>query len=154
MPTEVPIKCDNCGNEELEHGFRHGRLNGMLNTGGPGQPPPAMDNQFAMYWCLQCDGVFPYKKHYAAQPQIQAQYDRIMKFCKERIERRKKFEEMGKQLESIQGARKSLAILPGATGSFESQISAAVAPLKEEIESLKAELLKRRGGRPKKQIED
>ena len=107
-----------------------------------------------MYLCLNCDGIFPYRKHYAAQPQMQAQYETLMKACKERIARTNKLEEGIKQIESIQGARKSLAILPGATGSFESQISSAIAPLKEEIEKLKAELMKRRGGRPRKVEEE
>jgi hypothetical protein len=57
---------------------------------------------------------------------------------------------MGKQLESIQSARKSLAVLPGGNGSFESQISSAIAPLLKKIEEMDAELIKRRGGRPKK----
>ena len=155
MPAEIPVKCDNCGRDDrLIHGLIFGKLNGLLSIGGPGQIPPTMGTQFAMYICLNCDGIFPYRKHYAAQPQVQAQYESIMKACVERIARTNKLEEGIKQIESIQGARKSLAILPGATGSFESQISAAVAPLKEEIEKLKAELMKRRGGRPRKVEEE
>jgi hypothetical protein len=155
MPPEIPIKCDSCGRDDrLIHGLVFGKLNGLLSIGGPGQVPPTMGTQFAMYLCLNCDGIFPYRKHYAAQPQVQAQYEAIMKACRERMDRTKKLEDGIKQIESIQGARKSLSSLPGATGSFESQISSAVAPLKEEIEALKAELMKRRGGRPRKVEEE
>ena len=150
MPAETPIKCENCGNEELIHGIKLGRLNGVMgNIGGPGQEPPAMGSQWAVYLCLQCDAIFPYRKHYAAQPQVQAQYEKIYKFCKERMEQRRRLEEIGGQIESIRDSRKALSVLPGAMGSNEAAISAAMQPLLARLEVVESEIQKRKGGRPK-----
>jgi DNA-directed RNA polymerase subunit RPC12/RpoP len=149
MPPETPIKCDNCGNEELVHGLRLGRLNGVMgNLGGPGQEPPPMGNQWAVYMCLQCDGIFPYKKHYTAQPGIQSQYERVYRFCKDRMEHRKRLEEIGGQLESMRDAKKALSVLPGAMGSNEVAMSAKLEPLIARLEQVEAEIQKRKGGRP------
>ena len=149
MPPETPIKCENCGNEELIHGLKLGRLNGAMgNIGGPGQEPPTMGAQWAVYMCLQCEAVFPYKKHYAAQPQIQAQYEKVYRFCKERMLHRKRLEEIGGQLESMRDAKKTLSVLPGAMGSNEVVISTAIAPLMARIETLEAEAKRKKGGRP------
>jgi hypothetical protein len=107
-----------------------------------------MGAQWAVYMCLQCEAVFPYRKHYAAQPQMQAQYTKIHQFCKERMLHRRRLEEIGGQLESMRDARKTLAVLPGAMGSSEAVISAAIQPLLTRIETLEAESKRKKGGRP------
>lgn len=149
MPLETPIKCDNCGNEELIHGMKLGRLNGVMgNFGGPGQEPQTMGSQWAVYLCLQCSAIFPYKRHYAGQPQIMAQYEKIYKACRDRIEYLKRLEEIGGQAESVRESRNALKTLPGASGSSEIAISAAIEPILRRLESVEAEQQRKKGGRP------
>lgn len=151
-PVELPIKCENCGSEDLVHGLKFGKLNGAVgNTGGPGQEPMPIGNQWAVYMCPQCSAIFPYKKHYVGSPAVVAQYQRVHQFFKERMERMKKAEEVAEKLESVRAANKTLATLPslpGSLGSNEQAISNAIAPLIAKINAMDEELKKRRGGRP------
>ena len=157
MPQEVPVKCAGCSNEELVHGLRLGRLNGvMANLGGPGQEPPPMGIQWAVYLCPKCGYIGPYKKNYSSQQTVQIAYEKLTKICKEYADIKKVPEEAIKQLESMRDSRKVLSVLPGAMGSNEAMISSIVAPLRERIDQLEAdakrfeaEIQKRKGGRPK-----
>lgn len=155
-PAESPLRCEHCGNAVLVHGpeLRMGMLNSLLaNLGGPGQEPPQIGNQWAVYLCLQCNGIFPYKKHYAAQPALQAQFDQLHQQCINRMTRIKNLEELGKKLESLVDSFKVTAALPGMPAGNEAILSlkAEMKAIQEELSEFKSELKRRRGGRPKKQ---
>lgn len=154
MPPETPVQCEHCGNDQLLHGadLKLGTLNNMLaNIGGPGQVPPTMGNQWAVYLCPRCGAIFPYRKHYATQPQLQAQYEKIVKLCKERMNRQKNLEELGEKLEGILESFKVTSALPGGPGSNEDQQSMQheLTEIRKELAEMRAEIKRRRGGRPK-----
>jgi hypothetical protein len=83
---------------------------------------------------------------------IQEEYAALHTRCQEWNEHNNvvELDKLKEQLESILDAHTTLASLPGGRGSIEVALETALAPIREQMESFKAELMRRRGGRPKR----
>lgn len=149
MPIETPHQCDNCGNELLLDAGTAGRWDSALHTGGPQQAPRPMGIQWAFYRCPACGFEGPWSKHWiGSSRELIAQYQDLLRSCKERYAQRRAGEEKLEKVLGILDAQKALASLPGAS-NIERVISVAVEPLLERIATLEDEAKRRRGGRPK-----
>lgn len=155
MPLETELKCENCGNTILIHGRTMGRLNANhVNVGGPGQTPQTMGVQWAVYECLNCGGVFPYKKYYGVMGRpLQEAYVQIHNWCRERLGRRSVEKEAAEKLKGMIDSTKTLASLPGSDG-LEEALTAALEPILKRLDKLETEAKRKRGGRPKKKPAD
>jgi hypothetical protein len=151
MPAEIPLKCEECGNEDLIHGLKLYKVNSLLSTGGPAQEPPVMGPQWALYMCPICDAIYPYKKYYPGTRELQATYEKLHKFFKERLDRRISLNEKSKKIEALIESSKTLSSLPGGASGLEAMLSQVIGPLRERVELLEGEAKKRKGGRPKKE---
>jgi hypothetical protein len=149
MPIETPHQCDNCGNELLLDAGTAGRWDSALHTGGPQQAPRPMGIQWAFYRCPACGFEGPWSKHWiGSSRELIAQYQDLLRSCKERYAQRRAGEEKLEKVLGILDAQKALASLPGSPASFETAVAEAVRPLLKRLEAAEEELRRRRGGRP------
>lgn len=156
MPTERPHKCDNCGSEWLFNVGKCGRWNATLHTGGPHSEPHPMGIQWAYYKCRDCGFMAPWKKGWAAgSRELQNQYKKQLEECREIFNRQNKLTQQLEKFKGLIDANETLSSLPSTGSSVDTH--AAITSLQEQldealkkIEDMKAELKRRRGGRPRK----
>lgn len=148
MPaTEKAVKCRNCGNENLVHNLDMAKGDGNVRAGGPGQPIPYIGHVWKVYLCPSCSSIFPYDKHYPANPTLTQIHQQIIEWLNALSENKTGVSDAVEQIKSIINANKELVGLPGL--EKDELISESLSPIWEELDKVWAELKRRRGGRPK-----
>jgi len=142
------LHCILCDNDNLIHGFRLAKADSTTLFGGPGQEPKHDGQSWAMYYCPECEGYFPYPKPYPTDRRLQALYTQILQWSLAKAKEKKEFKESIDRVVSILKASKDMPGLPGGLED-DATLETMLKPFRSELDKMWSELKKRKGGRPK-----